>query len=203
MRSNQKLESAVSSPNRTRSQPCSPVISTKRGKKLKDKTECSKSLPSSPTILKDIPKQAHITDETIKITTRSNVIDRQRDHLNDNASQNAATADITLQDTELQSNEDGVLFLASKRTRSRKRGGFFRHRIGSHSAPNSPMMVARIGTSGKNRRKSKSVPASPVEQQQNVLHKTRKLVSPDRTKVAGHETFASENPGERERTLII
>ena len=60
------------------------------------------------------------------------------------------------------------------------------------------MMVARIGTSGKNRRKSKSVPASPVEQQQNVLHKTRKLVSPDRKKAAGHETFTSENPEERE-----
>ena len=118
MRSNQKLESAVSSPNRTRSQPCNPVISTERGKKLKDKAECSKSLPSSPTILKDIPKQAHITDKTIKITTGSNVIDRQWDHLNDNASKNAATADITLQDTELQSNEDGVLFLASKRTLS-------------------------------------------------------------------------------------
>ena len=199
MRSNQKLESALSSPNRTRSQPCSPVTSTERGKKLKDETDRSKSLPSSPTILKDIPKQGHTTNKTTKITTRSTVIDLHLDHLNDNDSQKAATTDITLQDTEPQSNEDGVLFLACKRTRSRKREGSFKHRIGSHSAPNSPMMVARIGASGKNRKKkSNSVPTSPGEQLQKELYKTRKLVSPDKKKATGHETFTSENPRQRE-----
>ena len=199
MSSNRKLGSAVSSSNRTRSQPCSPAISAERVEKLKESAKCSKSLPSSPTISKDIPKHAqNKTNKTIKMTTKSNGIDRQLGQLNDNASQNTATTDLTPPHTQLQSNKDEVLFLASKRTRSRKRVGYFGRRIGSYSAPNSPMMVAGIGVSEKKRRKSRSVPTSPVEQLQNVLQQTRRLQSPDKKEVAGHVPSASDSLGQRE-----